>query len=191
MAVTLGSNTISGVGNGGLPANNITVGNIGYAGAILQVQHVQTRTQGTYAASANLGGGAGTEIAPLTINITCQKAGNRVVLEWMVNNECHWDVVYMVTRNNVVMANSSNGSTWSGLVTNNYTSSGDNSSTPVNDHLVFLDTSCLAGLNTYRLHIKGSGASAYTYYLNRTVSSAGQDSYEAGVSTVTATEINV
>ena len=91
MSIVLGSNTITGIAAGGLPDGIITTPLIGYSGAILQVQQIQTRTQASYSApviAANTGlTTPGTEIAILTISITPKKAGNKIILEWMVGGE--------------------------------------------------------------------------------------------------------
>lgn len=195
MPITLNDTTITGIGVGGLPDGIITRPLIGYSGAVLQVQHIQTRTQGTYAAPVIAAGtglsNAGTEIAPVTISVTPQKAGNKIIIEWMMNNECHWDTSYVVTRNGTIMTDSADSNRWSGLNHNNYESAGDLDSTPVSDKITFIDNSTLATTTTYRLHIRSSGASARTYYLNRPVRNTGADNLESGVSTVTVTEINV
>ena len=52
------------------------------AGTVAQMKAVQTRTQATYSAP---GSGNGTAITPLDVTITPKKAGNMVVLEWVVH----------------------------------------------------------------------------------------------------------
>jgi hypothetical protein len=190
MPVTLQNTSISGLAAGGLPNGVITRPLIGYSGAIVQRTFVQTRTQATYAAPVT---GNGTSIAALQITITPQKAGNIIILEYMIANELHWDTVYTITRNDVLLPDATNASNnrWAGINGNNYESAGNQSSTPVLDTITFTDTNSLATASTYRILVRSSNATARTYYLNRTVSSAGADNNEAGVSTVIATEINV
>jgi hypothetical protein len=195
MAITLGTNTITGIAAGGLPDGIITTPLIGYAGAILQVQQIQTRTQASYSAPVITAGtgltNAGTEIAILTISITPKKAGNKIILEWMLNGEGHWDTTYIVTRDGAIMSNAADANRWSGMYNGFYESAGDVASTPHNDRLIFIDNSSLSTTTTYRLHTRASGGTARTLWVNSAYNSRGADNYEAGVSTVTATEINV
>jgi hypothetical protein len=190
MPIVLENTSISGIEPGGLPAGVITRPLIGYPGAILQTVSVQTRTQASYAAPIT---GNGTNIALVNLTITPQKAGNRIILEWMLANECHWDIVYTITRNNVLLPDATNATNnrWAGIVSNNYESNNNVDSTPCLDTIQFIDNNSLDIASTYRMHIRASGATARTYFLNRTVGSAGADNFEAGVSVGVATEINV
>ena len=187
MAVTIGTNTITGISLGGLPDGSIANQDMGYAGAPLQVVSVRSRTQASYTAPNSGNGG---NIAVLNMTLTPKKAGNLIVLEYMVHSECNsYDIVYTITRNDVLLANSTNGTNrWSGIATNHYDR--DYSSTPVIDAITFVDTNSLSVSTTYKLLVRSSNSSARTYRLNRPYNSAGTDSYEAGVSVVVATEIN-
>jgi hypothetical protein len=192
MAIVIGDTTITGITAGGLPLGIITEPEIGYPGAVVQVVQKQTRTQASYSAPVS---GNGTEMALLTTTITPKKAGNVVICEFTVSGEWHWDTVLVLTRNNVPLPDSTNssgatGNRWSGIGTNQYESNGDQSSTPTTVTIVFVDKSSLSTASTYRIHVRASGATARTAYLNRTVTSAGADSYEAGVSSCVLTEIH-
>ena len=190
MPVVLGNTNITGIAAGGLPNGVITRPLIGYPGAVLQRVFVRTRTQASYSAPVT---GNGTNIALMNLTITPQKAGNRIILEWMLGHECHWDVVYTITRNDVLLPDATNGSNnrWAGIGTNNYTSDGNTDSTPVLDTIQFIDNNSLATASTYRLLIRSSNSTARTYFLNRAAGNAGADGHEAGVSSGVAYEINV
>jgi hypothetical protein len=188
MPVTLQNTSISGLAAGGLPNGVITRPTMGYSGAPLQVVTVQTRTQAEYAAPIT---GNGTNIALLNLTLTPQKAGNHIYLEWFIHSEASsHDLVYIITRNDVLLPDTTNASNnrWAGLVNNHYDP--DFASTPTTDHIKFVDTNSLSTSSTYRLLIRSSGATARTFRLNRAFGSAGADSNEAGVSNGIAMEIN-
>ena len=191
MPVVLGNTSITGIAAGGLPNGVITRPLMGYPGAVLQSVFVQTRTQASYTAPVT---GNGTNIALMNLTITPQKAGNRIVLRWMLHCEANdHNLVYIVTRNDVLLPDTTNASNnrWAGIGTNNYTSAGNTDSTPVLDTIQFIDNNSLATASTYRLLIRSSNATARTYFLNRAAGSAGADSNEAGASSGVAYEINV
>ncbi len=168
-------------------ANNLYVtGNIVKAGTMANIVVVQTRDQSTFAAPIT---GDGTEVTPLRLTITPKKAGNMIILDWIVNGEMHHDTVYIVTRNGVLLANTTNASNnrWAGITAQPY--GVDTASTPDNAVIRIIDTNSLATATTYELRVRGSSGTAYTLYLNRTAGAVGQDQYEASLSVGTATEI--
>jgi len=155
-------------------------------GTVANVVMVQTRQQATYSAPTS---GNGTVITPLNLVITPKKAGNRIILEWIVNGEMVHDAVYIVTRNGVLLdyTTNVNNNRWAGITAQPYDT--DNHSTPDNAVVKIIDMNSLDVETTYALRVRSSSSTAYTLYLNRTVDSAGQDMYEAGLSVGTATEI--
>jgi hypothetical protein len=192
---TLCVNSVNGnVGIGtASPTKKLTVngnidlaGNIVKTGTVANVVMVQTREQGTYSAPVS---GYGTEITPLRLSITPKKAGNRIILEWVVNGEMIYDTVYIVTRNGVPLAGTTDSSNnrWAGITAQPY--DGNSGSTPDNTVVKIIDMNSLDVATTYELRVRSSGGTAYTLYLNRAVSSAGQDTYETSLSTGIATEI--
>ena len=148
---------------------------------------IQTRTQGTYAALTT---GNGTVITPLDIVFTPKKAGNKIILEWVINGECHYDVGFTVKRNGVLLDNSTNASNnrWANIATSSYDS--DTNSTPFNIIVKIIDEDSLAIATTYSLCVRASGGAAYTLYLNRVQNNTGADNYEASLSVGSAMEIN-
>jgi hypothetical protein len=156
------------------------------AGSIVQIQSVQTRTQGSFSAPTT---GNGTEITPLNIVITPKKAGNVMILEWHVNGECHWDSVYLATRNGALLDNTTDQSNnrWAGTVAQPYDNNND--STLGNVIIRIIDFNTLATQTTYTLCVRASSSTANTLYLNRTIGNAGSDGYETTLSTGTAMEI--
>jgi hypothetical protein len=155
-------------------------------GTVANVVMVQTRTQARYSAPIS---GNGTIITPLNLVITPKKAGNRIILEWIVNGEMHQDTVYIVTRNGVPLADTTNAANnrWAGITAQPY--DGDTNSTPDNAVVKIIDMNSLDVATTYELRVRSSDGAIRTLSLNRTAASAGQDIYEAGLSVGTATEI--
>ncbi|PIY17484.1 hypothetical protein CO112_00865 [Candidatus Dojkabacteria bacterium CG_4_9_14_3_um_filter_150_Dojkabacteria_WS6_41_13] len=163
-----------------------SLGGGGGASVVASVTTVQTRTQGIYAAT---GSGDGTPVTPLNIVLTPKKAGNKIILEWMVNGEVNYNTVYNVTRNGVVLPNSNDGANrWSGIATSAYDQ--DEASTPNNMTIKIVDENSLNVESTYSLLIRSSNAYTVNFSLNRTLASTGGDSYEVMLSTGTATEID-
>ena len=158
----------------------------GSVGGVIQVATVQTRTQGIYSAPTT---GDGTEITPLTITMTPTASGNKVILDWNVNGEGHHDTGYIVTRNGVQLTDTTNGTNdrWAVITAQPYDT--ESYSTPNNTVIRIIDNSSLAISSTYRLHFRASGSYVSTLYLNRTLSYAGTDLYEASLSTGSAMEV--
>ncbi len=179
--------SLASVGNGTRPVFADESGNLtaAVAGSVVQMKYVQSRTITTYTAPAS---GNGTPITPLDIVITPRKAGNAIVLEWIINGEIGENAVFTVTRNGTILANATDGvNKWSGVASNIYDN--NQSSTPSNIFVKIIDTNCLSTSTTYSVCVRSSNTGAQTYYFNRTVASTGADSYETTLSTGTATEI--
>ena len=155
-------------------------------GTVASVNMLQTRTNEDFAAATS---GNGTVITPLNITFTPKQAGNKVILEFTVNGEGNWNQVFLVSRNDTLLADTTNDSNnrWAGIATLSYDAQTAN--TPDNCSIRILDLNTLATESTYKLQVRASGASAETYRLNRSYSSTGADDYETSLSVATATEI--
>ncbi|MDD5212867.1 MAG: hypothetical protein PHG82_00355 [Candidatus Gracilibacteria bacterium] len=155
-------------------------------GTIANVVTVQTRDNTIFTAPIT---GNGTEVTPLRLSITPKKAGNKVILEWIVNGEMNNNTVYIVTRNGVLLTDTTDASNnrWAGVTAQTYDT--DTNSTPDNTIVKIIDNNSLNTASTYEIRVRASSASAYSLYLNRTVGSAGTDRYETSLSTGIATEI--
>jgi hypothetical protein len=159
------------------------------------ISYIQTRDQVSY--SLTWGGNQnptnlnGTEIVPLTYTVTPKKTGNIMILDYSVFYEVSENCVFNVTRNDVLLTNSSDSSnnTWAGIVSVVYDT--DTSSTPSIARVRIIDTSTLNTSSVYKLTIRSSDNSTKTFYLNRAYSSAGQAQQEIGLSSLIATEIYV
>ena len=167
-------------------AGSIILPTVGTAGTVASVNMLQTRTQDSYTAATT---GDGTVITPLNITFTPKQAGNKVILEFTVNGECSHDMVFLVSRNGTFLADATDGSNnrWAGTTAMAYDV--DNTSTLGNMSIRILDLNTLAVESTYKVQVRSSSGTATTFYLNRSINSAGGDGYETTLSTVTATEI--
>jgi hypothetical protein len=181
----------------GLLANNnvITVpsGHTIYApGSVVQVQTVRSDSRTTISSPAS---GNGTTITQLNLSITPKFANSRLIMQWMINGEMQYNNVFVIHKNGSLITttgetgyNAESGNVrWSGFVSANYDQ--DVASTPDNWSIQY---SCISGstsAQTFSPAVKASGADAYTFFLNRTASSAGADGYENMVSTGTIWEV--
>jgi len=147
---------------------------------------LQTRTQATYTTATS---GDGVEITPLNITLTPKKAGNMVILEWVMHGEVYNDNVFLVKRNGVLLPDATNAGNnrWAGITTPDFESNEDSS--PMTKTIRIADMNSLSTASTYSLLIRSSGVTPYAVSLNRPIGSAGADYYETGLSSVTATEI--
>jgi hypothetical protein len=177
-----------------IPAAGIT-GTIGSgvafpAGHIINVVTVQTREINTsFTAPAS---GNGVIITPLTLPTFTPTAGNKVYLEWQLWGEVDHDTVWIVTRNDVILANSSNSSNdkWAGIGASPYDT---NWSTTPSVHVArIFDEDSLGVASTYKLLCRSSENTAtHVVYLNRTVVGASAFEGENTLSTGVAMEIQV
>jgi hypothetical protein len=152
------------------------------SGSVIQTQTVRYGGQTTYSAAAS---GDGTTLGVLNLTITPRFATSKIVCEWVINYESSNDGVHLVHKDGARMTDSVNdvqgNNRWSGTVPMVYDA--DTNSTTSNLKLLYVDTTTLSTASrTYAPAIRSSNATAFTYYLNRTLGSAGTDSYEAGVS---------
>jgi hypothetical protein len=163
------------------------------SGNIIQVVYARTDARNTYASAAT---GDGTTITDLNISITPRNANNRLICQWMINCEVHWDNVLLIHRDGALITtvgeegrNNISNNRWVGYAPFRYDN--NNSSTPDN---IFVMYSQIAGSTTSRTYapaIRASGGTAYTFFLNRVVNSTGTDFQENMVSTAVIYEVVV
>ena len=193
-----GDGIVTGLAVGGLPDGTVDSGTIAadvaskaeldalVTGKVLQVVSTQTRTQGTYSAPTS---GDGTELTPLTLTITPTAAGNRVILDWIVNADSHNNIVFIVTRNGTRLTDTTDASNnrWAGIAVPHYDN--ETASTPENVVIRIIDSNSLDVSSVYKVHTRSAAGSSVTTYLNRSSGSTGADGYETTLSTATATEV--
>lgn len=140
-----------------------------------------------------------TPITDLTLEITPRSPDNIIIVQCKLFAEIHHDNLMTILADygggrlpygaveGYSMANFN--PRYIGMIPADYTGA-DNSSTPRD---FFMQGVWRAnGTSTIRFMpgCKGSGGSDYTLYLNRTQSSSGQDSFEAGISVMIAFEVS-
>jgi hypothetical protein len=180
----------SGSGTISVPTGNkltsADAGAIYTSGQIIQCKYVRTDNR---SAISSISSGNGTRISDLSLTITPKNANSLLIMQWMINGELHQDNVFLIHKNSALITtagsegynNSSGNSRWSGIASGFYDQ--NESSTPSNWVIQY---SILAGSTesaTYAPAVRGSNASDYTFYMNRTYGSTGQDAYETMVST--------
>jgi hypothetical protein len=170
---------------------HVLINNTG--GNIVQVVYARTDARNTYASAVT---GDGTTITDLNISITPTNANNRLICQWMINCEVHWDNVFLIHRDGALITtpgeegrNNVSNNRWVGYVAPSYDI--DNNTTPTN---LFVTYSQIAGSTTSRTYapaIRASGSAPYTLFLNRVLASAGTEFNENMVSTAVIYEVVV
>lgn len=182
-------------------ANLITVQTpsvISSIGSPLQVIPMRTDNRDIWAAPVVVGIAAGNPVQPLAMTITPKSANSLIYVRWMINCEVHYDTKWTILLNNTLCVipnyQGYNDQTpvpgrFTGYVAGQYEAASDVNSTLNHFKIDFLCKANSTATLTFTPAISGSGASAYTLYLNRTAGSTGQDSYENAVSTGVIMEI--
>jgi hypothetical protein len=163
------------------------------SGSIIQTVYGRSDAFTTYAANAT---GDGTTVSALSASITPTSATNRIICNWMISGEMHHDTVWLIHRNGALITtageegrNSVSNNRWVGFTPTPYDV--DNDSTPFCFSIQYSQIAGTTSTITYSPAIRASSATARTFYLNRTVSSAGADNQENGVSTFVLYEVVV
>jgi hypothetical protein len=163
-----------------------------FPGAILQTVYVRTDVQTTYSSASS---GNGTAIAALNITVTPRRADSLLMCTWMINGEIHQDNVFLVHKDGALITtagyqaynNVAGNQRWSGVMSAFYDN--DTSTTMSNYYLQYAVPAGSTASATYAPAIRSSSATAYTFFLNRVVASAGTDGQEISVSTGMIQEI--
>ena len=172
---------------------NVEPGSYLYSpGLILQTVYVRTNVQTTYA-SANSGNG--TAIAALNITIVPKRADSLLLCTWMINGEVNHNNVFLVHKDGELITtagyqaynNVAGNQRWSGVMSAFYDN--NDSTTMSNYYLQYAVPAASTTSATYAPAVRASGATAYTFFLNRCVANAGADAVEIAVSTGMIQEI--
>lgn len=172
--------------NPGSTLNAATTGGIVAPGMIIQSVWNSTSSRRTYTSPQS---GSGQPIYELELRITPVRSSSQIYLQWMLFYEMHHDNVFTILRNgSIVGYNTQMGDyMWSGVQGSRYDQ--DSASTPSNIAITFIDAPGGTSTYNYQLAVRCSSNTSYTFALNRTLNSWGQDSYETGVSMGIAMEI--
>jgi hypothetical protein len=158
-----------------------------HQGKVVQTITVTTHTRPTLTASNS---GNGTLISSaLNLTITPYRADSTIWLRWTVAYEVNHDTVFLVQQDGTLIGYNTDlgNNRWSGILTPQYDN--DYSSTPQVSTINWFVVAGSTTARTYQLCIRSGGGSNHTFVLNRSISSAGTDAYEVGVSHGIAREI--
>jgi hypothetical protein len=164
-------------------------------GSPIQVNYFRTDERSQWSAPVGL---IGTPVRPAGLSITPKKRNSLIVMTWMLNGEVHWETVWDIYVQNAVASMSQfegynrqvvPRQRWAGYVSGYFDTQGNTDSTMES---FFIQYSMIAP-TTETLYfypaIRASGATAYTFSLNRCAGALGQDSYENAITTGMIMEI--
>jgi hypothetical protein len=165
------------------------------SGSIIQTVYGRSDAFTTYAANAT---GDGTTVSALSASITPTSATNRIICKWIICGEigASSDCVWLIHRNGALITtageegrNNVSNNRWVGFAPTPYEP--DFNSTPFSLSIQYSQIAGTTSTITYSPAIRGSGATALTFYLNRTLFSTGNDNNENSVSTFVLYEVVV
>lgn len=161
------------------------------SGSVIQTVWKRSDVRTTYASNNS---GNGTTITELNLQITPRFSNSTIFCQWMLNGEVHHDSVFLVHKDGALPTNPAGYNTavgnsrHSGYVSGAYDT--DTNSTPSNYHFIYVDNNLgSTATRTYAPATRASGASNYTFALNRTINDTASDYYESMVSVGVAMEI--
>jgi hypothetical protein len=207
---TLTATTFSGNGNGvtgltstnlaastlntaQLNANAINRNKLNYAGAVLQTRMIRYDPRPSFSVPTTAG--LGTRFTVLRLDITPTYTNSLIIVEWWIHGEpASHDQGFRVARNGALITGTFAGfNTNSGQNNHSYISSdqydANDSSTPNLSHILFYDFPNTTAATFYEPAANSSDGGTRTYFINRTVSSAGAANNENGVTFGRITEI--
>lgn len=163
-------------------------------GTIVQTVWVRSDTQTTYSSAVS---GNGTAISAINATITPKFSTSILLISWMVNGEfsgAAWDNVFVIQKDGSLITtagyegyNSYGGNNrWSGFTAGTYDNNA--ASTPENYRIQYWIPAGSTSSQTFSVAVRASNSTAKTFYLNRPVSSVG-DNYEVMISTCMIQEI--
>ena len=170
----------------GVKVNGTDVGSIYAPGMIIQTvyKRVDTKAVVSFAAA----GSVGSFITDLDTTFTPKFSNSLIHIQMCLTYEVQHDTVFRLYRDsNVIGLNVNDANYWSGTWLPGYDA--DNSTTARTNHFFYMDTPNTTSAVTYRLMIQSAGVAASTFYLNRTISSAGAANNEVAISQIIIQEI--
>ena len=197
---TITANTVSVAGNtssGNVSATNVVRGDrlaatSSLAAPGVPVQMVYNRVDTKDVVAFATAGSTGSFITSLNTTITPRSATSKVLITYCISYEVVHDTIFRLYRNvggvdTMIGTNVNDANYWSGIWYPGYDA--DNASTPMTNTFMYLDSPATTSAITYKLMIQSAGTGASSFYLNRSINSAGQASYEVAISQVFLQEI--
>lgn len=205
-ANSLTSNTIT--ANNLTVTRNVTAGNVNATYVVsgdrlaatsslaapgVPVQLVYNRVDTKDVVAFATAGSTGSYISSLDTTITPRSSTSKILITYCISYEVVQDTVFRLYRSvggvdTMIGTNVNDSNYWSGIWYPGYDA--DNASTPMTNTFMYLDTPSTTSAITYKLMIQSAGTGASSFYLNRSISSAGQASYEVAISQVFLQEIS-
>lgn len=168
--------------------------NIRPGGSVIQVQTVRSDAITTYSAPNS---GQGTTITDLNLTIAPKSASNLLLFRWSIAGESNHNVNFLIHRDGALITDAGyqgfnnvigNVNLQSGYVTSWWDNNADSTGTMYWIQYFIKPTN--TNSRTYAPAVRSSeNGAAYTFYLNRTVASTGQNDYENAVSNGVVMEI--
>ena len=197
---TITANTVSVAGNtssGNVSATNVVRGDrlaatSSLAAPGVPVQMVYNRVDTKDVVAFATAGSTGSFITSLNTTITPRSATSKVLITYCISYEVVHDTIFRLYRNvggvdTMIGTNVNDANYWSGIWYPGYDA--DNASTPMTNTFMYLDSPATTSAITYKLMIQSAGTGASSFYLIRSINSAGQASYEVAISQVFLQEI--
>jgi len=183
LRATTGSVTTVPTGNA---VRGTDVGSLYAPGMIIQT--IYKRVDSKDVVSFAAGGSTGSFIASLDTTITPRFANSLILVQMCLTYEVHHDTVFRLHRGATPIGiNATDSNYWSGTWLPSYDV--DSDSTPRTNHFFYMDTPATTNATTYRLMIQSAGVGATSFFLNRSIASAGAANYEVGISQIILQEI--
>tara|TARA_R110000822_G_scaffold31495_3_gene91156 strand:+ start:76 stop:1086 length:1011 start_codon:yes stop_codon:yes gene_type:complete len=170
-----------------------SAGSLVAPGMVIQTVYKRSDTRVAYSATApgTVSGTPGNAvIAELTQTFTPIYANSKVLLHYNIFGEASNDnAVFLIARGGTVIARNTNSTDiYSGLAVLPF--DGNATTTPATQHIMYMDTPGSTSTVEYTLLFQPATTSlAISYYLNRSVSSAGASGSEIGISQLVIQEI--
>ena len=154
------------------------------------VQYVADNVHSIVSYGANSGG---RYVTPLDVTITPKFSNSKIFVQWVINFEAHYDMVFRVYRGSTLIGYNTSiaNNRWNGVSVPDYDN--DQGSTPGQSTISWIDSPNTTSAVTYRVYVQSSRTQSHPFYLNRTYASSdtGQEGYERTVSYKSAMEIAV
>jgi len=197
---TISANAVSVTGN--TTSGNVTATNVvradriaatsSFAAPGVAVQLVYNRVDSKDVYSFATAGSTGAYITSLNTTITPRSATSNVLVTYCISYEVVHDTIFRLYRSvggvdTMIGTNTTDANYWSGVWNPGYDA--DNNSTPMTNTFMYLDSPTTTSAITYKLMIQSAGTGASSFYLNRSIGSAGQATYEVAISQVFLQEI--
>lgn len=151
-------------------------------GTVIRKSSIISRLGATFASNTT---GDGTRITNLDLSVTPRLSNSMLYIQYMINGELHQDNVFTLLQDGLLITtagyegynNQSGNVRHSGYVAAQYDQ--NESSTPSNWYIQYFVPSGSTTTRVYSPAVRSSSGTAFTFYLNRTVSSTGSDAYES------------